>query len=104
MRKLKRREESTSIYKGVRWCSREKLWHAVIRVNGRLFYLGSFRFASVAGVRFDEAARYYLCNLASVNYPYMHTLIQRELPVTYTSHYYQVVVIGTKAGKYRVQK
>lgn len=55
--------------KGIWWDSRELLWRAEIRVNGRKFSLGRFIDPEEGARAYDEAARIHFGAFARVNYP-----------------------------------
>lgn len=58
----------TSKYKGVHWRKNRKRWIASITVNGKLLYLGSFRYEINAALAYDRAARKYFGEFANCNF------------------------------------
>lgn len=56
-RNAKKCPGATSVYKGVVWHRRDRVWEASIRVDKKLRYLGRFRTEIEAAVAYDNAAR-----------------------------------------------
>ena len=65
----KRRPKSLSIYKGVSYSSRGRPWKAMLTVNGKAIYLGSFETQIQAAKAYDEAAKKYFGEFAKLNFP-----------------------------------
>jgi len=59
---------SRSQYKGIDWSKTQKKWRARIRVNGKRIYLGSFDNELEAAKAYDEAAKRYHGEFASLNF------------------------------------
>jgi len=57
-----------SKYKGVIWHRRYKCWQAQIKTNCKLIYLGSFKDEVEAAKAYDEAAKKYHGEFASLNF------------------------------------
>lgn len=60
---------TSSPYKGVKWHKRDKIWYAVIRLNNKQFYLGSYHDELKAAHAYDEAARKLHKEFARLNFP-----------------------------------
>lgn len=63
------RSDNTSGYRGVVWAKERNRWRARIKVHGRRPTLGQFQTAEAAALAYDDAARQYYGNLASLNFP-----------------------------------
>jgi hypothetical protein len=57
----------TSVYKGVWWNKRDRVWQACIKCDGRTIHLGSFRTQEQAAVSYNEAARKYHGDFSLLN-------------------------------------
>jgi|ERR1041385_775171 hypothetical protein len=57
----------SSIYKGVTWNKKNKVWIAHIVVKGKFIYLGTFRIESEAGLAYNKAAIKYFKEFAVLN-------------------------------------
>ncbi|MHC4109652.1 MAG: AP2/ERF family transcription factor [Planctomycetota bacterium] len=64
---------SVSKYKGVYWKKREGRWAACIKSEGKKRHLGYFDSETEAAKGYDEAARKYHKEFASLNFPQSHT-------------------------------
>lgn len=64
----KRRQNTTSRYKGVSRCKRTGVWRASIRPAGASLYLGSFATEREAAIAYDRAARFYFGPSAFQNF------------------------------------
>ena len=51
-----KRQNTSSVYKGVRFCKKANKWTAQIRHNAQLIHLGSFSDESEAGRAYDRKA------------------------------------------------
>jgi len=60
---------SVSIYKGVTWHSRDKIWIARITFNSQVHHLGSFVNEIDAAIAYDTAAIIYFGSFARLNFP-----------------------------------
>jgi len=58
-----------SKYKGVVWNRRYKYWQAQIKANHKLMYLGTFKDEVQAAKAYDEAAKKYHNEFATLNFP-----------------------------------
>ena len=58
-----------SKYKGVTWQCKYNCWKAQIVTNGKVIYLGSFEDEVEAAKAYDEAAKKYHGEFASLNFP-----------------------------------
>jgi hypothetical protein len=67
--KRKQRGNHSSKFKGVSWFIREKNWQARIQSNGTKFFLGSFKKEIDAAKAYDNAAKKYYGDFASLNFP-----------------------------------
>jgi hypothetical protein len=67
--KTKVRTSTTSKFKGVYYSKKSKKWNALIRINQKLFYLGSFDFEESAARAYDAAARKHFGEFANLNFP-----------------------------------
>jgi hypothetical protein len=57
----------TSIFKGVHWDKRDRIWQAKIHINRRSIYLGNFIKEIDAALAYDDAAREYFGEFARLN-------------------------------------
>jgi len=64
----KRRPRSLSKYKGVSYSSRGRPWKAMLTVNGKFIYLGSFDTQTQAAKEYDKAAKKYFGQYAKLNF------------------------------------
>lgn len=60
-------KESSSIYKGVTWHKKDKIWHAQIRFNNRIHYLGSYEEEVIAAYAYNIFAKKYFGEYAVLN-------------------------------------
>lgn len=65
----KRKPKSLSKYKGVSYSTRGKPWKAMITVNGKWTYLGSYDDEKEAARAYDKAARKHFGQYARPNFP-----------------------------------
>lgn len=63
----KRQRNNTSGYKGVCWHKRHNKWYAGIRYQGKRIYLGAFKRVEDAACAYNDAARKYFGEFASLN-------------------------------------
>lgn len=61
-------KHTTSGFKGVTWHKRDNKWTAAIRVNGKRIYLGYHNTAEKAAHAYDDAAKKYHKEFASLNF------------------------------------
>ncbi len=61
--------EHSSVYKGVSWRKRERLWSSRIMVDGKSLWLGTFDQEATAAAIYDLAARKYFGAFAVCNFP-----------------------------------
>lgn len=52
----RKKEGTTSVYKGVHWNSKDKRWYALIKHDGKTTYLGSFKNEIDAATTYNKAA------------------------------------------------
>ena len=64
-----KRKDSSSKYKGLSWNKRKKNWRVRICVNDRRIFLGHFKDEKQAAKAYDEAAKKYHGEFASLNFP-----------------------------------
>jgi len=65
----KPRKNGSSIYKGVCWNKRDKIWDVRLRHNGKNLYIGSFHNELDAAHAYDCAAKKYKGKFAQLNFP-----------------------------------
>lgn len=63
----RKRNDCSSIYKGVTWHKREQKWHARIKMNGRLRHLGYFRDEDEAAKAYNQTATELFGSFARLN-------------------------------------
>jgi hypothetical protein len=68
-RSIIKREDSTSKYKGVAWKKENEKWNAQIHFKGECIFLGYFKDEIQAAKAYDEAAKKYYGQFASLNFP-----------------------------------
>jgi hypothetical protein len=61
------KKNSTSMYKGVDWVSRDAVWRSSIRVKGRLIFLGNFDKEADAALAYNKAAIQHFGEFAKLN-------------------------------------
>ena len=66
----KRKSKTRSKYKGLEWDKNQNKWKARIQHEGRKFYLGSFSSERAAARAYDNAAKKYHKEFASLNFPH----------------------------------
>jgi len=59
---------NTSGYKGVYWHKRDKAWRAMVGMNSKLIYLGTYSTPEQAAAAYDEAARRLFGEFAKTNF------------------------------------
>jgi hypothetical protein len=59
----------SSVFKGVSWLKKQRIWVAKIRIDGQLRYLGRFRNEADAARAYDAAARAAWGEFAYLNFP-----------------------------------
>jgi hypothetical protein len=59
---------NSSGYRGVEWNKKEKKWHSLIRVDGKLIYCGSFLSLTAAAIAYNQAALKYRGGNAILNF------------------------------------
>lgn len=64
----KAKTPKSSRYKGVSWRKDRKVWTAHIQLNGRLKYLGYFKWEKDAALAYDDAAREHFGQFARTNF------------------------------------
>ncbi len=64
----KRRPKSLSKYKGVSYSKRGRPWKAMLTVNGKRMYFGSFNKEAEAAKAYDTAAKKYFGKFAALNF------------------------------------
>lgn len=69
MRNRALQRNNTSGFKGVNWHSRSRKWKAQIRTNGSKRHVGMFGTPEEAARAYDEAAREFHGEFATVNFP-----------------------------------
>lgn len=80
-----KRSNNKSGYKGVHWSEWKERWIATIGVNGKRIGLGSFVDKENAAIAYDEAAKFYHGEFASLNFPNQNRVIQYELePISHS--------------------
>ena len=62
-------KNSSSKYKGVAWNKDKNKWRARLYFNGKLIFLGYFKDEIKAAKAYDEAAKKYYGEFASLNFP-----------------------------------
>ncbi|MGB8225740.1 MAG: AP2 domain-containing protein, partial [Sedimentisphaerales bacterium] len=65
----RKQKKGTSKYRGVCYNKRTKKWRAAISFNGMYKHLGFFDSEEEAGRAYDEAAKIYHGEFASLNFP-----------------------------------
>ena len=60
-------KNSSSIFKGVSWCKRDNKWRANIRLNKKLYFLGSFINEIDAAKAYNEKAKELFGKYAKLN-------------------------------------
>lgn len=68
MRNRKSARNSSSHFKGVCWCKKEKKWQAQMGVNGTSKYLGQFNNSKSAALAYDRAAANEFGEFACLNF------------------------------------
>lgn len=68
-RNRKKSAGTTSSFKGVFWNTEKGRWRAQIYVNGKLIFLGYFHLEIDAAKAYDQAARHWHKEFASLNFP-----------------------------------
>ncbi|WP_276979135.1 HNH endonuclease, partial [Flavobacterium filum] len=63
----KYKTKTTSKYKGVHWCNRQKRWTGRIFHNGKAIYIGSYKDERLAGIAYNEKAKQLFGEFAYVN-------------------------------------
>lgn len=66
---VKIRSSNTSGYRGVSWEANARKWRAGIGRNGKRSYIGLFSSAEDAARAYDDAARQYFGEFATLNFP-----------------------------------
>ena len=61
-------KNTSSCYKGVSWHSKNKKWHAQIKLNGKKYHIGSFKNEEDAARAYDEKAREHFGEFAKLNF------------------------------------
>jgi hypothetical protein len=65
----KRKPKSLSKYKGVSFSKRGRPWKAMLTVDGKWIYLGSYNSEVEAAKAYDKAAKNYFGQYAKLNFP-----------------------------------
>ena len=65
-----KQRNSSSGYIGVTWHSRDKVWHAQVRCNGKRYHLGCFTSSVAAAKAYDRAALELHGKYATTNFAY----------------------------------
>lgn len=60
-------KNTSSIYKGISWNKRDKIWITQIQINGKLKHLGSFKSERAAAFIYNVYARGYFGEFACLN-------------------------------------
>lgn len=71
------RKNSGSVYKGVRWHKRDRIWYAGIRVNNTSIHLGRYNSPLEGAKAYDMAAIYYFGDFSRTNFPKENYTIER---------------------------
>jgi len=64
---IKKRTDTTSLFKGVYWEKRRKRWNARITKNSKSIYLGSFIDETDAAIAYNDASKIYFGEFANLN-------------------------------------
>jgi len=59
--------DSTSKFKGVAWHKKDQVWHAQIRVDTKMHYLGSYETEEIAAAAYNNYAQIYFGEYAVLN-------------------------------------
>lgn len=84
-----KRSNNTSGYKGAHWSEFKERWVVTIGVRNKRIYVGSFVDKENAAIAYDNAARFYHGEFASLNFPGQSLEIRQDLePKEYSRYEY----------------
>lgn len=65
----RKRKGTSSVFRGVNWNNRDKVWRATITINKKQTYLGCFDYELDAAFAYDDAAHKAFGSFARLNFP-----------------------------------